>query len=70
MEKVNQIKAAGFFLLCLGQWACHPGAQWLELLAALLRHKGGTAYGLLESRWVIPSVPETIAFTYFAYQAH
>ena len=30
-----------------------------ELPAVLLRHKGGTAYGLLESGWVIPSVPGT-----------
>ena len=36
-----------------GWWVSHPGAQGLryhlELLAVLLRHKGGTAYGLLES---------------------
>ena len=31
------------------------------MLAVLLKHKAGTAYGLLESGWVIPSVPETIA---------
>ena len=39
------------------------------LLAVLLKHKGGTAYGLLEWRWVIPSVPEIIAFKniYFIY---
>ena len=32
------------------------------LLVVLLGHKGGTAYGLLESGWVILSVPETIVF--------
>ena len=56
---------------CPGQWASHSGAQWLryhiELLAVLLRNKGGTAYGLLESGWVIPSVPEIIAFTCIDY---
>ena len=31
-------------------------------LAVLLRHKGGTIYSPLKSRWVTPSVPGTIAF--------
>ena len=55
-------------------WAArssHPGAQWLryhiELLAVLLRHEGGTAFGLLESGWVISSVPGTKAFTCIDY---
>ena len=50
------------------------GAQWLlyhlELLAVLLRHSGGTDNGLLESGWVAPSVPGTIAFTCIDYQAY
>ena len=47
------------------------GVQWLrfhlELLAVFPRHKGGTLYGLLESGWVIPSVPGIIAFTCIDY---
>ena len=31
-------------------------------LAALLRHKGGTVCGLLESGWVLSLVPGKIAF--------
>ena len=55
--------------LCPRRWSSHPGVQWLryhlELLAVLLTDKGGTASGLLESGWVIPSVPGTKAFTCF-----
>ena len=39
----------------------HNGSDTFLMLAVLLKHKAGTAYGLLESGWVIPSVPETIA---------
>ena len=57
--------------LCPRRWSYHPGVQWLtyhlELLAVLLRHKGVTAYGLLESGWVTPSVPGTKAFTCIDY---
>ena len=73
-EKVNQIKSSSIlssvpwalvFICVLGKWTPHPGAQWLTYHLDDCHspgHKGGTAYGLLESGWVIPSVPEAIAF--------
>ena len=40
----------------------HKGSDTVFSVAVLLRHKGGTADSLLESEWVLPSVPGTIAF--------
>ena len=41
----------------------HKGSDTILIPGDILKHKGGTACGLLESRWVLlPSVPETIAF--------
>ena len=40
----------------------HNGSDTILIAWVLLRHKGGTAYGLLESAQVIPSVPENGGF--------
>ena len=62
-KKQLQHSRPGRWSSAVSWWSSHPGVQWLryhlELLAVLLRNKGGTADGLLESGWVTPSVPGT-----------
>ena len=72
-KKVNQIKSCSilssvdrWFFICVlsgGHLTLeHKGSDTILKACSPLGHKGGTACGLLEPGWLIPSVSEIIAF--------